>query len=113
MHIFYKAIFVISCASFSAPVFADDFVSTVEQNFPYQEVDESYGVASIRAGRCREGKPFSISQERSRTTTNIDFASRIHEKLRTLGANAFVIVDIKEDTRVRSIMVTPFRCDLR
>lgn len=113
MHIFYKVIFVFLCASFSAPVFADDFVATVEQNFPYKEVDEAYGVASIQAGLCRAGKPFSISQKRFQASTHIDFASRIHEKLRTLGANAFVIVDIEEDTRVRSISVTPYTCDLR
>ena len=113
MHIFYKAMFAILCASFSAPVFADDFVSTIEQNFPYHEVDESYGVASIHTGRCHEGIPFSMSLERSQTATNLDVANRIHEKLRTLGANAFVIIDIKEDTRVRSIMVTPYTCALR
>ena len=113
MHIFHKAMFAILCASFSAPVFADDFVSTVEQNFPYHEVDESYGVASIRAGRCRQGTPFSMSLQRSQTSTNLDVASQVHEKLRTLGANAFVIIDIKEDTRVTSIMVTPYTCALR
>lgn len=113
MHIFYRAFLVALCATFSAPVLADDFVSTVEQNFPYQEVDESYGVANIRAGRCREGTPFSISQKRFETTTNMDVANRIHEKLRDLGANAFVITDIKEDTLVRSVRVTPFTCVLR
>jgi hypothetical protein len=43
----------------------------------------------------------------------MDVAKRIHEKLRSLGANAFVITDLKEDTHIRSIMVTPLACDLR
>jgi hypothetical protein len=113
MHIFYRAFFVVSCATFSAPIPAADFVSLVEQNFTDQEVDESYGVAKIQEGRCQEGTPFQISQEGSQTSTKMDVAQRIHEKLRSLGANAFVITDLKEDTQVRSIMVTPYACDLR
>jgi len=113
MHIFYRAFFVVLYATFSAPIQADNFVSLVEQNFPYQEVDESYGVAKIQKGRCQEGTPFQISQEGSRTSTKMDVAKRIHEELRSLGANAFVITDLKEDTHVRSIMVTPLACDLR
>ena len=113
MHIFYRAFFVVLCATFSAPIQADDFISLVEQNFPYQEVDESYAVAKIEEGRCQEGTPFQISQEGSQTSTKMDVAKRIHEKLRSLGANAFVITDLKEDTHVRSIMVTPYACDLR
>ena len=113
MHILFRTVFVVLCASFSAPVIADDFVDTVEQNFPYREVDESYGVANIQAGRCQEGKPFLVSQDSSRASTNLDVANRIHEKLRTLGANAFVIIDIKEGTRVTSITVTPYTCALR
>jgi hypothetical protein len=106
MHIFYRAFFVVLCATFSAPIQADDFVSVVEQSFPYQEVDESYGVAKIQEGRCQEGTPFQISQEGSGTSTKM-------EKLRSMGANAFVITDLKEDTHVRSITVTPLACDLR
>ena len=113
MHIFYRAFFIVLCATFSAPIQADDFVSLVEQNFPYQEVDESYGATKIQEGRCQEGTPFQISQEGYRTITRMDVAKRIHEKLRSLGANAFVITDLKEDTHVRSIMVTPLTCDLR
>ena len=113
MHIFYKAFFVVLCATFSAPIQADDFVSLVEQNFPYQEVDESYGVAKIQDGRCQKGTPFQISQEGSRTSTKMDVAKWVHERIRSLGANAFVITDLKEDTHVRSIMVTPYACDLR
>jgi hypothetical protein len=100
------------CAIFSASIQADDFVSLVQQNFPYEEVDESYGAAKIQEGRCQEGTPFQISQEGSQNSTKMDVAKRIHEKLRSLGANAFVITDLKEDTHIRSIMVTPLACDL-
>lgn len=113
MHISYKALLLVFCATFSAPLYADDFVSLVEENFPYQEVEESYGVASIEAGNCQEGTPFVISQERSQSSTKMDVAKWIHEKLRGLGANAFAITDLQEDTRVRSITVTPLTCDLR
>jgi len=113
MRIFHRAFFVVLCATFSVPIQADEFVSLVEQNFPYQEVDESYGAAKIQEGRCQEGTPFQITQEGSRTSTKMDVARRIHEKLRGLGANAFVITDLKEDTHVRSITVTPLACDLR
>jgi hypothetical protein len=113
MHIFYRTFFVVLCATFSAQIQADDFVALVEQNFPYQEVDESYGSAKIQEGRCQEGTPFPMSQERSQTSTEMDLAQRIHEKLRSLGANAFVITDLKEDSHGRSIMVTPLTCDLR
>ena len=112
MRIFYTAFFIILCATFSAPSHADDFVSLVVENFPYQEVEESYGIAKIQEGRCQEGTPFQIVQEGSQTSTKMDVAKRIHEKLRSLGANAFVITDLKEDTHVRSIMVTPLACDL-
>lgn len=113
MHIFYKVFFVVVCATFSASVQADDFVSLVEQNFPYQEVDESYGAARIQHGRCQQGTPFPISEDRAQASTKMDVARQIHEKLRSLGANAFVITDLKEDTHVRRIMVTPLTCDLR
>ena len=113
MRIIYRAFFVLLCATFSAPIQADEVVSLVEQNFPYQEVDESYGAAQIQYGRCQKGTPFPISQEDSQTSTKMDVAKRIHEKLRNLGANAFVITDLKEDTHVRSVMVTPLTCDLR
>ena len=112
MHILLRIFFVLLCATFSAPIQADDFVSLVEQNFPYQEVDESYGVAHIQDGRCQEGTPFPISQEGSQTSMKIDVAKRIHEKLRSLGANAFVITDLNEDTHFTSMMVTPLTCDL-
>lgn len=112
MRIFSSVIFVVLVAAFSSPVLADDFVSTVEENFPYHEVDQSIGVASIREGRCVQGMPFSISERQSRSGKNIDVASRIHEKLRALGANAFVITQMKEDTRVRSVTVTPYTCRL-
>ena len=113
MHFIYRVLFVALCATFSAPVQADDFVSVVEQNFPYREVDESYGVAKIQEGRCQEGTPFQIVQEGSRTDTKMDVAKRIHEILRSMGANAFMITDLEEDTHVRSVMVTPLTCDLR
>jgi len=113
MHILHRVLFVMLCAIFSASIQADDFVSLVQQNFPYEEVDESYGVAKIQEGRCQEGTPFQISQEGSQNSTKMDVAKRIHEKLRSLGANAFVITDLKEDTHIRSIMVTPLACDLR
>lgn len=112
MHIFYKAPFVFLCATFSAPILADDFVSVVEQNFPYQEVDESYGVASVQAGKCREGTPFVVSQSGYKPGTKFDVAKHIHKTLRSLGANAFAITDLDEDTYVRSITVTPLTCDL-
>lgn len=112
MHIFFRAFLVALCATLSAPIQAGDFVSVVENNFPYQEVDESYGVARIQEGRCKEGTPFSISQERASNSTKIDVAKQIHDELRRRGANAFVITDLKEDTRVRSIVVTPFTCAL-
>jgi len=113
MHILHRVLFVMLCATFSASIQADDFVSLVQQNFPYEEVDESYGVAKIQEGRCQEGTPFQISQKSSHNSTKMDVAKRIHEKLRSLGANAFVITDLKEDTHIRSIMVTPLACDLR
>ena len=112
MRIFYTAFFIILCATFSAPSHADDFVSLVVENFPYQEVEESYGNAKIQEGRCQEGTPFQIIQERFQTSTKMDVAKRIHEKLRSLGANAFIITDLEEDTLVRRIKVTPLTCDL-
>ncbi len=113
MHILFRAFFLVLCATFSAPVQAADFVSLVEQNFPYREVDESYAIAKIQEGRCQEGTPFQMSQEDSQTSKKMDVAKRIHGKLRSLGANAFVITDLKEDTHIRSIVVTPYACDLR
>ena len=112
MRIYIKALLVVLCAAFSATIQADDFVSLVEQNFPYQEVDESYGTAHVQDGRCQEGTPFGISQKSSYGSTKMDLAKRIHEKLISLGANAFKITDLKEDTRVRSMVVTPLTCDL-
>ena len=112
MHIFCRAFFVVLCATFSAPIQADDFVSLVEENFPYQEVDESYGAAQVRDRRCQEGTPFRISQEGSQAITKMDVAKQIHKRLRSLGANAFVIADLKEDTHVRSITVIPLACKL-
>ncbi len=112
MRIFYTSFFIILCASFSAPSHADDFVSLVVQNFPYQEVEESYGFAKIQEGRCQEGTPFQILQKGSPSSTKMDVAKQIHEKLRSLGANAFIITDLKEDTHVRRIMVTPLACDI-
>jgi hypothetical protein len=113
MRISYTAFFIALCTTFSAPIQADDFVSLVEQNFPYQEVEESYGMAKIKEGRCQEGTPFQIVQQLFQVSTKMDVAERIHVKLRSLGANAFVITDLKEDTLVRSITVTPLACDLR
>ena len=112
MHISSKAFFVVLCAIFSASVHADDFITLVEKNFPYQEVEESYGVANIEAGRCQEGTPFSISQKRFQNKTNIDLAAQVHERLRSMGANAFVINELQEGTLVRSITVTPLACQL-
>jgi len=112
MHIFSTAIFVVLCAIISAPVQADDFVSLVEHNFPYQEVDESYGTAKIQDGRCRKGVPFSISQNRFQTTAKMDLAKQVHARLRSLGANGFMITDLKEDTLVKSIKVVPLTCVL-
>ena len=112
MHIFCRAILVVSCATFSAPIQAGDFVSLVEENFPYHEVNESYGAEQIQDGRCQEGTPFRISQKSSKTATKMDVAKQIHERLRSLGANAFVITDLKEGTRVRSITVVPLTCEL-
>ena len=113
MRISYTAFFIVLCATFSAPIQADGFVSLVEKNFPYKVVEESYGIAKIQEGRCEEGTPFQIFEDGSQTSTKMDVATRIHAKLRSLGANAFVITDLKEDTHVRSIMVTPLACDLR
>jgi hypothetical protein len=113
MHISYVAFFVVLCATFSAPIQADDFISVVEQNFPYQEVDESYGAAKIQEGRCQEGPPFQIVQEDSPTNTKMDVAKQIHETLRGMGANAFLITDLEEDTHIRRVTVTPLTCDLR
>jgi len=113
MHIFSRTFFVVLCAVFSAPIQADDIVSVVEQNFPYQEVDKSYGAAKIEESRCQEGTPFLVSQEVSMTSTKMDIAKQIHEKLRSLGANALAITDLTEESHVRKIMVTPLTCDLR
>ena len=113
MHILQRAVLLVLCAMFSAHVQAEDFVSVVEQNFPYKEVDQSYGTAKIHEGRCKEGTPFSMIQKASRTSTTIDLAERIHAKIRSLGANAFVITDLKEDSHVRNITITPLTCDLR
>ncbi len=113
MHIFSRVFFVVLCATFSAPICANDIVSVVEQNYPYREVDKSYGAAKIDERRCQEGTPFRISQEISATSTQMDIAKRIHEKLRSLGANALVITDLTQDPQVKSIMVTPLTCDLR
>ena len=113
MHMFRRAFFVALCATFSASIQADDFVSLVEENFPYQEVDESYGTAQIKDGQCQEGTPFRISQEGSQTITKMDVAKQIHKRLRSLGANAYVIADLKEDTHVRSITVIPLVCKLQ
>jgi len=113
MRISYTAFFIVLCATFSAPIQADGFVSLVEKNFPYKVVEESYGMAKIQEGRCQEGTPFQMIQEVSQTSTKMDVAKRIHERLRSVGANAFVITDLKEDTYVRMITVTPLACDLR
>ena len=113
MHIFFRTLFVVFCVAFSAPIQANDIVSVVEQNFPYQEVDKSYGAAKIEESRCQEGTPFLISKDGSATSTKMDIAERIHARIRSLGANALVITDLTEDPRVRSIMVTPLTCDLR
>jgi len=43
----------------------------------------------------------------------MDIAKQIHEKIRSLGANALVITELAEGSHVRSIMVTPLTCDLR
>ena len=112
MHIIYRVFFVVLGATFSSSIQADDFVSVVEQSFPYHEVEESYGVAKIQEGRCQEGTPFQIVQEGSRAGTKMDVAKQVHEILRGLGANAFMITDLEEDTHVRSITVTPLTCDL-
>jgi hypothetical protein len=112
MRISYTAFFIVLCAAFSAPIQADGFVSLVEENFPYKEVETSYGMAKIQEGRCQEGIPFQMFQAVSQTSTKMEVAKRIHERLRSVGANAFVITDLKEDTYVRMIMVTPLACDL-
>ena len=112
MHIFAKAIFIVLCAIFAAPVEADDFVSFIEHNYPYEVVDESYGTANIDNGRCQKGTPFSISQKRFGTTNEMNLAKQVHEKLRSIGANGFVIIELKEETLVRSIKVVPLTCVL-
>lgn len=113
MHILQRVVFVALCATFSAHIQADDFISVVEQNFPYKEADQSYGTAKIQEGRCKEGTPFAMIQDTSKTSTKIDLAERIHARIRSLGANAFVVTDLKEDTHVRNITITPLTCDLR
>lgn len=113
MHIFFRMFLVALCAAFAAPVQADDIVSVVEQNFPYQEVDRFYGATKIEERRCQEGTPFLISEGDSTTGAKMDIAARIHERIRSLGANGLVITDLTEDSRVRRIMVTPLTCDLR
>lgn len=110
MRILGSASFAILCATISAPIQADDFVSTVERNFPYEEVDLTYGTRKIEEGRCQEGTPFAIIQDDTDTSTKMDVAEQIHTILRSLGANAFVITELKEDTEVRSITVTPLTC---
>ena len=107
------AALVTLCVAFSIHAHADEFISLVEENFPYQEVNESFGAAKIAEGRCKEGTPFTITEEDAESDTNMDIAERIHARIRSLGANAFVITDRKEDTRVRQIMVTPLTCELR
>lgn len=107
------AFFVVLGAAFSTPIQADDFVSVVERNFPYAEVEHSYGSAKIEEGRCQEGTPFAITQEDSETGTKMDLAEQVHARLRSLGANAFIINDLIEDADGRRIMVTPLTCDLR
>lgn len=113
MHIFTKTIFIVLCAIFAAPVAADEteeFVSFIEHNFPYEEVDESYGTANIENGQCQKGIPFSISQNRFQTTNEMNLAKQVHERLRSMGANGFVIIELKEETLVRTIKVVPLTC---
>lgn len=113
MHILYNTLFVVLCATFfSAPVQADDVASLVEQNFPYQEVDGSYGAAKIQQGQCREGTPFPISWKVFQPGAKMDVARQIHERVRSLGANAMVMTDLDESGLVGSVMVTPLTCDL-
>lgn len=112
MHIFRRTFFVVLCAAFSAPVLADELVAVVEQNFPYEEVDESYGTAKIQEGQCQEGTPFPILQHGFEASAKIDVAKRIHEKIRSLGANAFSMIEVEKDAHTRSLMVTPLTCSL-
>ncbi len=112
MHIFARTIFIVLCAIVAAPVEADDFVSFIEENFPYEEVDESYGTANIENGKCQKGIAFSISQKRFQTTNEMNLAKQVHERLRGMGANGFVIIELKEDTLVRTIKVVPLTCVL-
>ena len=110
MHSFAKTFFIVLCVIFSASVKAEDFVSVVEH--PYEEVEQSYGAVNIENGRCQQGTPFSVSQRRFQSTKEMDLASQVHDRLRSMGANGFVILELKEDTLVKSIKVVPLTCAL-
>lgn len=112
MHDFAKTVFIVLCAIFSASVEAEDFVSVVEHNFPYEEVEQTYGAVNIENGRCQQGTPFSVSQRRFQSTKEMDLASQVHDRLRSMGANGFVILELKEETLVKSIKVVPLTCAL-
>ena len=113
MHITRDLFLVLLFSLFLVPAQADEFVSVVEANLPYQKVDLPYGTARIQEGHCKEGTPFPFAPKGIGKTTKLDVARQIHEILLSLGANAFVITDVKEDSRVRSMTVIPLVCDLR
>lgn len=113
MHISIRVFLFVVCATLSAPLRAGDIVSAVEQNYPYQEVAPSYGDAMIQAGRCLEGTPFFIPREDTVKGTSEQIARRIHETVRDLGANAFVLVDPDKGARSSHVKVIPLTCDLR
>lgn len=113
MQILFRFFFFVACAVIAMPVIADDIVAEVKQKLPYHEVEPSYGSAMIAEGRCLAGTPFWMAREASGIGAGKDIAQRIHEKIRDLHANAFVLMDSPENTRTSRIKVVPLTCDLR
>ena len=113
MQVLIRFFYFVVCVVIAMPAIADDIVAEVEQELPYHEVAPSYGSAMIAEGRCLAGTPFWMERDASGIGAGKDVAQRIHEKIRELHANAFVLVDSPENTRTRRIKVVPLTCDLR
>ena len=108
MHILRRTFVIAACATFSTSVQADDVASHIEENFPYKEVSESYGKSKIHEGQCQEGTPFLVVHDRFQVNGTMNLAARIHEKVRSLGANAMAMTEL-DGSR---IIVTPLTCNL-
>lgn len=113
MHKEFIVTLIAVCTALSASARAGDIVSEVEQNYPYQEVTSSFGDAMIDKGRCLEGTPFWIPRAYVESGTSKEIARQIHETIRGLGANAFVLLDYPMNARSSDVKVIPLTCDLR